>query len=100
MCGQHLNTADDLTGYPVFPDGTKSLLCKFLSKEVWNQLKGVTDHTPSGSFSFKEAIFSGCKNTDSGIGVYAGTANSYNAFAPLFDRVIEDYHGHGPSDIH
>jgi hypothetical protein len=39
----------------------------------------------SNGFSFKEAIFSGCKNTDSGIGVYAGSHDSYKAFSALFD---------------
>lgn len=48
----------------------------------------------SFGFSFKQAIFSGCKNTDSSIGVYAGSPDSYNAFAPLMDKIIEQYHGH------
>jgi arginine kinase len=26
--------------------------------------------------------------------VYAGSHDSYHAFAPLFDKIIEDYHGH------
>lgn len=51
-------------------------------------------------FSFKQAIFSGCKNTDSGIGVYAGSHDSYAAFAPLFDKIILDYHKHGKSAKH
>ncbi len=45
-------------------------------------------------FSFKQAINSGLQNADSGIGVYAGSHDSYIAFAPLFDHIIEDYHGH------
>jgi arginine kinase len=74
-----------LYGYPVFPPGTKSLLSKYLTREVWNELKNSED---SHGFSFKQAIFSGSKNTDSGIGVYAGSHNSYEAFAPLFDEII------------
>ena len=35
MCGSHLKTADDLTGFPTFPNGTKSLLKKHLSREIW-----------------------------------------------------------------
>ena len=31
MCGSHLKTADDVTGFPTFPNGTKSLLKKHLS---------------------------------------------------------------------
>ena len=51
-------------------------------------------------FTFQEAIFSGCKNVDSGIGVYAGSHDSYTTFAPFFDKVIEDYHGHKKTDRH
>jgi|TARA_B110000285_G_C15094374_1_gene601033 arginine kinase len=72
-------------------------LRKYLSKDIWNQLKEKND---SYNFSFREAIFSGIRNTDSGIGVYAGSHNSYTAFAPMFDKIIEDYHGHSKSDVH
>ena len=75
---------------PVFPAGQQnSLLCKYLTQSVWDQLKDKKD---SAGYSFKEAIFSGCKNPDSGIGVYAGSADSYAAFAPLFTPIIEFYH--------
>jgi len=86
-----------LIGFPIFPEGTKSLLKKHLSKEIWNELKGKQDKV---GFSLKAAIFSGCKNTDSGIGVYAGSHDSYAAFASLFDKIILDYHGHKKEDVH
>jgi hypothetical protein len=38
--GSHLKSVADLTGFPVFPDGNKSLLCKFLTKDVYNKYKG------------------------------------------------------------
>lgn len=47
-----------------------------------------------------EAINSGIVNVNSGIGVYAGSESTYTKFAPLFDRIIEDYHGHKPNDSH
>jgi arginine kinase len=72
--GQHLNDPSELTGFPIFPEGTKSLLKKHLSREVWNELKDSKD---SHGFTFKQAIFSGIKNTDSGIGIYAGSHDSY-----------------------
>ena len=98
MCGSHLNAPEDLgNDLPKFPKGTNSLLSKYLTKKVWNQLKDKKDKF---GFSFKEAIFSGCKNTDSGVGVYAGSHDGYYAFSALFDKVIEDYHGHGPNDKH
>jgi len=39
QAGSHLKAPSDLTGYPVFPDGTTSLLSKNLSRDVWAQLK-------------------------------------------------------------
>ena len=85
-CGPHLKKPEDLTGFPVFPEGTKSLLSKNLSRDLWNQLKDTKD---AHGVSFKTAILSGCQNIDSGIGVYAGSHDSYTAFAPLMDRIIE-----------
>ena len=40
------------------------------------------------------------KNLDSGIGLYAGSHNSYTCFSKLFDKVIENYHGHKTTDMH
>lgn len=97
MCGDQLNSPEDLVEMPAFPEGTKSLLKKHLTRKIWNELKDKKD---KHDFSFKQAIFSGCKNTDSGIGVYAGSHDSYSAFASLFDKIIEDYHKHGKSAKH
>jgi arginine kinase len=35
MMGDHLNTPDDVTNFPLFPSGTTSLLSKTLTKEIW-----------------------------------------------------------------
>jgi protein-arginine kinase len=32
--------------------------------------------------------------------VYAGSHDSYYAFAPLMDKIIQQYHGHGKNDKH
>ena len=45
-------------------------------------------------------VMSGAQNVDSGIGLYAGSHDSYTTFAELFDKVIEDYHKHGKDDKH
>lgn len=37
---------------------------------------------------------------DSGIGVYAGSMDSYYSFNYLFDKIIEAYHGHSKEDKH
>ena len=44
-------------------------------------------------FSFKQCIFSGCQNVDSGVGVYAGSHDSYITFVDFFDKIVEAYHG-------
>ena len=88
---------EDVENFPVFPDGTKSLLMKCLTKQIWFSLKDKKDKY---GFTFREAIFSGCKNTDSGIGCYAGSHDSYRVFAPFFDRIVEEYHKHGKDAKH
>ena len=35
-CGSHLKKPEDLSGFPVFPADTKSLLSKNLTKEIWD----------------------------------------------------------------
>ena len=45
-------------------------------------------------------ILSGCQNIDSGIGIYAGSHDTYTTFAEVFDDVILDYHGHKTTDKH
>ena len=97
MCGSHLNRPDDLVDWPQFPEGCKSLLSKHLTREVWEKYKNQTDEW---GISFKTCIFSGCKNVDSGIGVYAGSFDSYRKFSDLFDPIIEEYHQHGKDAMH
>jgi hypothetical protein len=50
LCGSHLKTADDLTGFPTFPSGTKSSLARNLSREIWNKYQ---DQKDKYGFSFK-----------------------------------------------
>lgn len=97
MMGSHLKSPEDITGYPYFPAGTNSLLHKCLTRDVWEKCK---DRKDKYGFSFKQAIFSGAKWTNSGVGVYAGSHESYYDFAPFMDKIIESYHGHKPSDKH
>ncbi|CAD6191002.1 unnamed protein product [Caenorhabditis auriculariae] len=74
------------------PEGSKckSLLKKHLTKDVVDQLK--TKKTKLGATLY-DCIRSGVYNLDAGVGVYAPDAESYRKFAPLFDKIIEDYHG-------
>ena len=91
-------TADELVDFDTFfPAGTKSEVCKCLSKEIWEEYK---DQSDAEGVTFKTMIFSGVKNLDSGIGVYAGSHDAYTKFSKLFDKVIENYHGHAPGAPH
>eukprot|EP00730_Choanoeca_flexa_P005112 TRINITY_DN11879_c0_g1_i1.p2 TRINITY_DN11879_c0_g1~~TRINITY_DN11879_c0_g1_i1.p2 ORF type:complete len:421 (+),score=134.34 TRINITY_DN11879_c0_g1_i1:2770-4032(+) len=85
-------------GFPFFPEGTTSLLSKHLTVDIYEQLKDRV--TPNG-YTLERAIQSGVDNLDSGVGLYAGDEDAYTVFAPLFDALIEDYHGgYKPTDKH
>ncbi len=83
--------------YPNFTKEHKSLMAKYLSKEVFEELK---DLKTLNGFTLERAIKSGVDNPDSGIGVYAGDIESYTVFGALLDPIIEEYHGFLKSDIH
>lgn len=72
-------------------------MCRCLTKEIWDEYK---DQKDGEGVSFKVMVFSGVKNLDSGIGLYAGSHDSYKTFNKLFDKVVMDYHKHGPEDNH
>ncbi|XP_058835975.1 arginine kinase 1 isoform X1 [Topomyia yanbarensis] len=77
---------------------SKSLLKKYLTKEVFEALKNKK--TSFGS-TLLDCIQSGVENLDSGVGIYAPDAESYSVFADLFDPIIEDYHkGFKKTDKH
>jgi len=91
-------TVDDLTDFSTFfHESSNSSLKRNLTQAVWDEYK---DQSCDQGVSFKVCCFSGIKNQDSGIGVYAGSHNSYQKFNKLFDPVIEQYHGHKPEDQH
>ena len=97
-CGPWLKHPDDLKDFPEFPEQYKqSSVCRFLSKEIWDEYKDQCDEK---GVSFKQCVLSGCQNVDSGIGAYAGSHDSYRKFSKFFDRVVEDYHKHGPDAKH
>jgi len=78
---------------------SKSLLKKYLTKEIFDQLK--TRKTSFGS-TLLDVIQSGLES----VGIYAPDAEAYTVFAELFDPIIDDYHGgfkktdkHPPKDF-
>ena len=83
--------------YPNFPKECTSLLCKYFTPEVFEALK---DKRTGFGFTVAQAINSGVKNIDSGIGVYAGDEESYRLFSSLFNPIIQEYHGFSTTDSH
>lgn len=78
---------------------SKSLLKKYLTREVFDKLKNLK--TPTFGSTLLDCIQSGIENLDSGVGIYAPDAEAYSVFADLFDPIIEDYHkGFKRSDSH
>mmetsp|Transcript_7226 Transcript_7226/g.10633 ORF Transcript_7226/g.10633 Transcript_7226/m.10633 type:complete len:441 (-) Transcript_7226:332-1654(-) len=87
-----------LDAKPQLPVKANSLMSKNLTDEVWEECK---DRKSSSGAGFDVVINSGVQNVDSGVGVYAPDADSYKTFAPLFDKVIEQYHnGYSKDDTH
>ncbi|XP_058124272.1 arginine kinase 1 isoform X1 [Anopheles ziemanni] len=77
---------------------SKSLLKKYLTREVFDALKNKK--TSFGS-TLLDCVQSGFENPDSGVGIYAPDAEAYTLFADLFDPIIEDYHkGFKKTDKH
>ncbi|MCK5826263.1 MAG: hypothetical protein KAG93_04455 [Desulfuromusa sp.] len=87
----------DHLSFPTFNQSCTSLLCRHLSKQLFQQLKS---RVTKNGFTLAQAINSGVVNQDSGVGVYAGDAESYHLFNPLFDPIIADYHGFSKTDSH
>ena len=83
--------------FPTLPSDCTSMLCKHLSKTLFEALK---DKKTSHGFTLHDAINSGLENIDSSIGVYAGDAESYDIFAGLFDPIIQEYHSFSKEDKH
>ncbi len=85
-------SADELQEYKhLFLGKTNSSLSRNLTSEIWEEYKDKSDEY---GVTFKTCVFSGVKNLDSGIGLYAGSHDSYRCFNKLFDKVILDYHKH------
>ncbi len=85
------------TNFPVFEPDCQSLLCRYLTRDLFDKLK---ERVTSNGFTLFQAIASGVINQDSNIGVYAGDAESYQLFSELFDPIIADYHGFSSDDRH
>lgn len=83
--------------YPKFTKEHQSLMSKYLTKEVFDKLKGLSS---KNNFSLQNIINSGVLNPESGIGAYAGDEESYKLFADLFNPIINEYHKVSDSNVH
>ena len=81
----------------LFSETSPSLVKKYLTQNLFKRLEHST--TDSG-FTLEKAIQSGIKNPDSAIGIYAGDAESYQVFSPVFDPIISEYHGFSKGQQH
>jgi len=68
---------------------SKSLLKQNLDKATYEALK---EKKTKFNGTLADCIRSGCKNTDSGVGIYACDPEGYTTFAPVLDKVIKQYH--------
>jgi creatine kinase/arginine kinase len=80
-----------------FKPETDSALSRQLTQEIWAEYK---DLSCDSGVTFKTCVFSGIANLDSGIGLYAGSHHAYTKFNKIFDKVVQEYHGHGPKAKH
>merc|ERR1711962_1623336 len=87
------------TGGP-FPtiQSTHSLVAKHVTKDVWEKLKDIKAKT--SGFTLIQAIACAVEFDNQHCGIYAGDWDSYKDFAPVFDPLIQEYHGISPSARH
>merc|ERR1712133_275192 len=75
-----------------------SLVAKHVTKEKWDQLKNIK--TKTSGFTLAKAIACAVQFNNQHCGIYAGDWDSYKDFAPVFDPLIQEYHGISPSAKH
>merc|ERR1712012_397526 len=76
-----------------FPNiqSTHSLVAKHVTKDKWDQLKDIK--TKTSGFTLIQAIACAVEFDNQHCGIYAGDWDSYKDFAPVFDPIIQEYHG-------
>merc|ERR1712058_145741 len=75
-----------------------SLVAKHVTKEKWDQLKDIK--TKTSGFTLAKAIACAVQFNNQHCGIYAGDWDSYKDFAPVFDPIIQEYHGISASARH
>merc|ERR1712013_512391 len=75
-----------------------SLVAKHVTREKWEKLKNIK--TKTSGFTLYKAIAVSVEFDNQHCGIYAGDWDSYKDFAPVFDPLIQEYHGILPSATH
>merc|ERR1739838_921657 len=75
-----------------------SLVASHVSKDVWEKLKGIK--TKTSGFTLIQAIACAVEFDNQHCGIYAGDWDSYKDFAPVFDPLIQEYHGISSTAVH
>merc|ERR1712061_295387 len=92
------------SGYDVTPSNfpiiksKHSLVAKHVTKDKWEKLKNIK--TKTSGFTLYKAIAVSVEFDNQHCGIYAGDWDSYKDFAPVFDPLIQEYHGILPSAVH
>mmetsp|Transcript_7756 Transcript_7756/g.14735 ORF Transcript_7756/g.14735 Transcript_7756/m.14735 type:complete len:738 (-) Transcript_7756:209-2422(-) len=74
--------------FPVWQAGTKMLVSKVLTQEMWNRFNQARlDET-----SFYRMIQAGVENSHNQIGVFAPSAHAFTTYQELMDQMISRYH--------
>merc|ERR1712012_1386178 len=83
-----------------FPNiqSTHSLVAKHVTKDKWEKLKGIK--TKTSGFTLIQAIACAVEFDNQHCGIYAGDWDSYKDFAPVFDPIIQEYHGISANSKH
>merc|ERR1711935_446652 len=77
---------------------THSLAAKYVTKPVWEKLKGIK--TKTSGFTLIQAIACAVEFDNQHCGIYAGDWDSYKDFAAVFDPLIQEYHGISADAVH
>merc|ERR1712079_569184 len=75
-----------------------SLVAKHVTQDKWEKLKGIK--TKTSGFTLIQAIACAVEFDNQHCGIYAGDWDSYKDFAPVFDPIIQEYHGISSNSKH
>jgi len=77
---------------------THSLVAKHVTRDKWDKLSKIK--TKTSGFTLAKAIACAVEFDNQHCGIYAGDWDSYKDFAPVFDPIIQEYHGISASATH